>query len=433
MKTLDLQYGAGSQQVFIDLTDGRVYNTSRRMSDGRSGIQELIDRFGGRQYYRSRTDLSGAGFLDFSKRVNTLKEIGYVVVDDPVHDNMREGLNLMFSRWSNDRRMEQVEDYYGGIFLHNNQLVISCKGDDNRWGFTPPTNICEFEVKFTYVTVTGEPATGKWTVHYDGAGRLYDQMVKELVRKHRLLRLWQRVPEDALRFDPDENRNKFEIHNQTHWYLYGEWWVHTRLIGGPGGVIVVDDIRDNDPIETTVVGEYIPRSSWVKAETEIFYLRRGDGTIELQAAFCGMEYEQLVEEVEYFRKPEIWHVKVLQGLQYKLDEDRAYKEHLVQQKLDEEKELKKVQTVLEETPEQIWTLEDSRAAGNCDPGTTRFMEAFGLREPMTSREILEHRHFSRMLQDVNFRRVILRKENPYRPFVDDSILQETYVGDQLPN
>lgn len=65
-----------------------------------------------------------------------------------------------------------------------------------------------------------------------------------------------------------------------------------------------------------------------------------------------------------------------------------------------------IRRTLEENPNMVISLADSTTAGNCEYGTKRFLEQFGLQESQTAQELLENPRFEEILRNAAFRKVV---------------------------
>ena len=119
-----------------------------------------------------------------------------------------------------------------------------------------------------------------------------------------------------------------------------------------------------------------------------------------------MEYELICENVlNWFSEPlSTW----VDGMKEQLVK-KIKSQYTNVSRWNESEQKKLVQDLLRMNPEVMFTIDDSLKTGNCLPGTQEFMDRNLIKEPISAQSLLDHKRFSIMLENARFRAVVIGK------------------------
>jgi len=381
---MKLQYGGGYKSAFAHINEDKlkIYEYNGLTAD------EIHERFGGKQYYRSRSGASGAGYVPDSPDV---RPVNAYRVDTryPWFPNS--------AQWT----LPELKVFYPFHYQANieNYGKIWADGYDNQ--STYPIIVCYKDIYYFEYTVdfqipVEQPDTEVFEIayqvpHYSDKNILINKskefkIVNASETPPRIIRrCLEGIHHKDMRVETDYETNSF-------WARLGLYWTDNRssLVKITNGIIrqvypanIVDSISEFQKIVPANV-KILDSNCYVQEEEYVFMF-------VVRETIDGKEYEFEKTLV----KPEKI-VRVLSGnwdpeLDYCLEGIQAKYEHEVewqkQQEL-EERFKNRFGELVEKYGDREVTIADSLAVGNCEVATREFSKKhFGGRDSVTIREL----------------------------------------------
>lgn len=118
-----------------------------------------------------------------------------------------------------------------------------------------------------------------------------------------------------------------------------------------------------------------------------------------------IEYEREFSVFDWYSRPAEEWISEMRKSAF----DKAKDDFINTTRWSIEEQTQKIKELLENNSDVMFFIADSLATGNCLPGTERFMEEFDIKEPISAKQLLEHKKFKEMLKNSRFLSVVLRK------------------------
>ncbi len=377
-------------------------------------LTELHRLYGGKQYYSSRSGASGAGY--FLPQENDLLHVpgGYRAHITHLSEAWPAemfGLNVMVP-------VEGV-GYNSPAVIRKNKIIYFLNNPEDVFeallGNLPNGNDRFHLVEYRYLSRNGE--IEKFSIPWNG-GYSYDRNNRPANLPYsfeEFASLMGVVPSDIYPAETLEESVYF-IEGKMHLKKTEIGLARIGYFGLPVEKIEGELFPQEGPRNfysgwaTQGFGSY--QFAWKRVsngEKVYAVIQAVPGQLNEKYSLLGdkaMEYEFLCENVlEWFSQPVEYWVEKMEGELTK----KIRSEFLNSARWDESQQIAKVRELLTANPEAIFMIEDSLVVGNCRPGTESWMESFGIKEPMTSQQFLDHKRFEDMLQNSRFRAVILKK------------------------
>lgn len=389
---IDVDFGGGYDSILYSVKDNRFYSYEQE-------TEEVHNRYGGRQYYSSRSGMSGAGFLEVDPANNDLILFGYYRTDA-----------------SGEQKIAIVHTVNGQpIFGY--APIISHEGIDNSAPFVLTDGN---KVAFVYADqvrdtlLKWEEIEGKeigltWYDQYGDANKLTFHLCNPNhfrgVRATRFIDL--RHAREATREMTTSSGSLFEqklnLVNKDNCC-----WFHLNIDG------IFDMKWDENPRD--IEGEIV--QGWNGAGDGLYW-RRGRNGVQ---AFMDIKRSELnggkyvvegetAEYIDYERDFSIleWFSKDVDGwkpyfvgmLTKKARQDYIYARQ--RSGID-------TRRLMEQNPEARICIQDSLDCGNCRPGTDDFIKRYGIEvegDGCTSvAKLLENKNIDEMLRNFSFQKVV---------------------------
>lgn len=383
-------------------------------------VEDLHRRYGGKCYYESRSGASGAGYL-LPRPGDILIRLGFYRVDTgPGPGNQKREI---VGTWENSQGWEDApiwgyapivnggapeDDYYLPIVLTDGMRICFVSqhhhsgGPDAghfaraiaNWDCLPWNEAREIVVPFH---------------NYSGRTEKNFLLLANGFRGVNALRFAD------LREAQDFARDQAEMCSSSR-------WSNVLDVGVQGGRVYVFDPLFGYVSDTF---SYAPTQSWPgqingwDVDTESpgkLFCYRQVSNFRVAAMAVNLETDEEFERefLAAIFDPEEAQTELFRELRNK--ERRA----AVIARMEEYSE-NIIRRTLEENPLMVVSLADSVAAGNCEYGTKRFLEQFGLEGKCTARELLEHPQFDSLLKNAAFRKVIAYVR--HRPDIEASMAE----------
>lgn len=416
-RKIELSYGGGSDTVLYSAKANHFFSFEK---DG----EKLHQIYGGKTYYTSRTGLSGAGFIQPKPQDNDLVRFGW---------------------YRTDARGQQHRE------------IVGQREHREIFGYAPIKSHGGIQQKFPFILTDGETVAfvSRWEVaetiytwseikanavdktfalaqigvydsgpHFNGITsvqwNLFNPNHLSGVDALRFVDLRNYRPEEQLWIKNPEPPATCRILNLlpiTDWEGKDRW-AHLHQLG------VYDIVLNTMP---QMIDGAVGFGDWVSDFNGILW-RRDRMNVQ---AILELPWQYLIEKSSEYDYPghPAWiefeeNISVLEWFQLKKSQRKARLEVGIMTKAAEmlkqhrqnlawkEQQLSvkaALLATLSEHAELTVTFADSLAAGNCEPGTRRFCEAFGLNpdEPMTIGKLMELKVWRRMFVNQAFQRVLL--------------------------
>ena len=408
---INLRWGGGGFDVLLDLRTGHLMAYSSEVA-----AAEVHSRFGGKNYYRSRSGMSGAGWVTGNmalRKVETYRvDTAYVYAPDIASISaIVPGLGTVIVPIDYGRA--EIPREWPIAVVRGAQRVYygteeSCEYDSlhllDPWGISRLLEGSEFEE--TEFSIRYLPSTSQWA---EMAERKFPVRIQEgthLAYRRALIGLFN--SELALKLAEGEEKkiNPF-------WNRLGLW-----QIGGQIYKIVQNVARMRYTQEELSTVEALqataPQNVLVLSPT--LYIQEGwDGFDAVgHFEFDGeeeVEFELRLEAAEAVRAMRGDFAGVLarleEGALGKHEQDLSFRRHQEELGIKWEERGRHLQELCEQHPELEVATEDSVTAGNCRVGTENFLrQHFGGREILRVRELVPH------LANPGVRRVLEHKLLP---------------------
>ena len=423
MKKIEYSFGSGTGTIFVAMRAKKIYfclNSKDR--------EELHRIYGGKQYYWSRSGASGAGFL--TPKENDLLEVtghyraGITHLSEAYPTEMF-GVNIMFSVEGIDLyKSPVVAEKNGIIYLLNEEQAVSA-----LMGGLPEEY--RHEISYKYLTRNGE--VRNFNIPWVGDGAFNSRNNRPCYLPYTFEEFAQTmgaVPNDIYSAEVLKEevsfieRKLYLAKTEAGLARIGHFGLPVEKIDGE--LFPQDSPRSLFGWSTQGFGPY--QVAWKRVSdggNKIYAIIQViPGQLSEKYSLLGdtpMEYELLVENVlGWFSKPVTEWVEEMKSELLR----KIRTEFLNSARWDKGLQKEKVRELLEANPETLFEVGDSLAVGNCRPGTESWMKDFGLTEPVTGKQLLEHQKFEDMLKNSRFRAVVINK------LYDGAILVGSHRADE---
>lgn len=390
MKRLDVGYSGGYSTILFSVRNNRFYSYEQDR-------EEIHQKYGGCQYYESRSGLTGAGWIEGN---NDLIPFGYYRVDIYGTEQRKEIVHFVDEKpiWG-----------YAPIISHGGidrryPFVLT---DGNKVAFVHEQELVDILLHWKEIE-----AQQFEFIHYSPGGyketkvfRLYNKYHYSGVRATRFIDL--REEREYLKgFDLPKLDTVFSY--KLNIFQYCDRWFHWH----PEGVLDMVWYTDPRNIVGHIVAGWYGNGSGVYArphkyhmETFIEIPRRNiaNGKYYVEGKTPEwVNYEQNFTLLEWYAQdgPAQLRQKVLQ---------KARHDYISAHRQDKNSVL----ALMQQHPEVVLTLQDSYDAGNCQPGTESFIRQYKIElspdGSITVGKLLENKHLGKMLNHFDFRKVIVNK------------------------
>lgn len=397
MARLDLAWGDGSFSILLDLRNMQILAYSSEQS-----AAEVHRKFGGKNYYRSCSGMSGEGWIPWNPALRAVStyRVDSAYIDAPRLEQGQEtvpGLGLVIvpidyrqgtvpSNWPIVVMQGYHHPYYEGDSQRYNKLYMLDQWDFSRLLKGDEDGLEEIEVTVKYVpSISAEPVERVFPVcirkgvHLNYRRALVGLFNNEIafdsgISENTANRFWSRL---GIRRYGDQY---CKVAQNVCWDRFGREEISTMeglQAAAPASVVV---ISPNLYIQEAGIFEAVGLFQVNGFEVE--FEERLDSIEAIR--IMGGEYTQILQRLEA-------------GARRKVEQDRAYSLRLEEERMGREKFLE----LCEEHGEVVVTIDDSLASGNCRPGTERFLaQNFPGRDSVTVGELMAH------LQEYGVKRVL---------------------------
>ncbi len=344
---MNLNWGSGSFDVILDLRTGII------MEYTKENKERIHSHYGGKNYYISCSGLSGAGWIPDSPyfrklstyRVDTVYgriELGYIKesiygykIIVPIDYNSKE-IDRSYPVIILDRSNECYLCHINEVFNILEKYIDKFKSQKYEF-FVFPASKKEFKI-FNY------------RIHFN-------PYYKRLKYKRTLEILFSK----DLLFDFSEGYEENRFWNRLGLYSFKDDPCFYKIRRG-----ICQSKYAKEDLDTIEELQAVAPKNTVFI-TPTFYIQEDSSGFEAVGLFGEVEYEMRIETEDAIRAFSGNYQNILSSLE----------EH-VQEKIKKAKMYtiteNKLREFIEENPEVEITLEDSLAAGNCEPGTKNFSE-----------------------------------------------------------
>jgi len=393
-KRIEVRFSGGYDSILYSVKDNRFYSYERE-------IDELHARYGGRQYYSSRSGLSGAGFLEVDPANNDLIIFGYYRTDACCEQH-RETVHLVDG---------QPVFGYAPIISHegidnNAPFVLT---DGSKVAFVSAWNVRD--ILLGWKEIEGKEIELTWYDQYGYAGRLTFQLYNP--DHFRGVRATRFIDLRYAREQKGDLQPRYEVlfERKLNICTNGSRWFHLHIDG------FLDLMWDEDPRQ--IVGEIV--AGW-QGTGDGLYWRRGRTGVEAfieipRASLNGGKYVVEGETSEWIDYEE--NFSVLEWFSKEVDEWKEYFRSKLLTKARQDyvyaRQRAGIDTrrLMEQNREVRICVQDSLDVGNCPVGTQQFIEKYRIEADedgcTTIGELLDNEHIDEMLRNFAFQKVIHHK------------------------
>ena len=393
---ISLAFGGGYDTIIYSVKKNRFFSYEQERT-------EIHQIYGGKQYYESRSGLSGAGYLEIDSVQNDIILFGYYRTDA---GSGQEKMTVHTIIAKNQRVFGYAPiishegiDHSAPFVLTDGEkvaFVSDCDVRDNLLGWE--------EIKGKEITLT----------YYDRYGnnrklafQLYNPNHFVGVRATRFVDL--RSPrEEAKAVQLEELESVFARQLSISKEMKDERWYHINVDG------ILDMKWDEDP--RNIKGEIV--AGWYGAGDGLYWRRGRNGVaafMEIKRADLNggkyvvegetsefIDYEQNFSVLEWFSKEvDVWKGHFVTQVTKKARQDYIYA-----------KERSGIDTrqLMEQNTEIRICVQDSLDVGNCEVATRDFVERYNIKLDedgyTTIKTLLENPSIDEMLRNFNFGKVI---------------------------
>lgn len=418
---IDVEYGRGKDTPLFSITENKFYLYGQESN-------VLHTRYGGKQYYESRSGKSGAGFFQPTIGENDLIVFGHYRTDvSSVHEQRCRIV------WQFVQHMDLEPifgyaplDYHGGkidqkrpfilsdgqtvVFLQDNEILETLKNWkkilDNEENQLTTINITVYHPR------TGAPEKVSYY--------LYNPHGFCGVNALRFVDLRRFRPTDNDRANyPSDNRISvrrmiltkiinIELNDDLE-RIEVPLWLFTDKLGYFNTRLDVDPLKIRGEIGDGWCGDghgLIWKQGRYYVSTILEMRRRVlsrvvGATMTFPGASEWVEYEEDISVLDWYT------MKSGERYQHMLQKlvEKTRKEAFLH--FADEKYSQTFQNLLQEHREFIITIQDSLDSGNCWPGTNQFLEEYNLPNEISLGALLDHKQWLEMIKYWSFRKVLV--------------------------
>jgi hypothetical protein len=388
---IDASYGGGRDTVFLAARTGEILSYEK---DG----EELHSRYGGEQYYRSRSGLSGAGYLEPKPQDNDLIEVGYY------YTNAREIWYPEKSPFGYVKLYVPIKSHGGVQYKYP---VVMLNEVDSRIAFLPhwqkgDTNryLLQELKKFDSLDLDFQAKETTYFLPPENEPRVFGFSFAnpQKCRGVRITRFF--TPPGGEELTPEPSLLSSRLHLQE----FEGGWFHRHQDGYWDMSFPVNPREIYGEIAEGWVGDgeglFWRRDAW-KGYIEAFVEIERSERYRHENLPTLVEYEEVFPILDWFSKPSEEHRKtLLTKVIHKTRKDYVYACH-------QEKSPEELLQTMGNNPDAVITVEHSLEMGNCELGTRRFMtEHHILEDQKTLGELLENPQIGEMINNYHFRKVV---------------------------
>jgi hypothetical protein len=397
MRRINLNYAGGMSSILLDLKTKKVFVYE-------NDFVEVHNLYGGCRHYESRSGASGAGHIDYRPEIVVVNVARTTCNEQtPTVITNKDGREL-FVYMMYDRDPEIT--YHKFVISDGERVAMVGAWSDAREVINAINNFDELfavDEDGEYLRSVEEIEFRCYVPTYSDGERVRNVKMLNVrgidVQRFVDFRSEHKQTEHILKeYCPNEFNNSFTAKK-----------LHVRFIAG-------SYYKLRDRLFTEKYDTLDEVSGWEAYRpyddcAYMFYRREGDNIY----AFIENERERYELKhskfAEYEKKYNLFEF-------YSKDIDEVYDEIsyklLYKKRLDFLYERRHNAHAIELIPDSaVFTLSDSYAAGNCEPGTLNFIEEYELLEEgedcITMKELREHPKFSEMLKRWDFKKVLMSK------------------------
>jgi len=462
-KKISLSFAGGSTDVLYSAKLARFFSYEKN--------RDLLHQiYGGKAYYTSGSGLTGAGYLSVSEIDNDLILWGHYMVGGTIPTNKK--VVGFYQPYPNHEYYNVVrEPLYGyapisahlGLvpelpfvlsdgntvaFLREHEIPEGIKNWQKIKKICLKKNLPYVEMEDwwsggEYIPYDREMTWGFYNpCHFKGINAL--QFVDLSDASQRVGKIWKQIsgaemdyPFTAetlfvapVRYYANGRENEEWVSKNPYGIFDNRFNFHPRLVDGELGI--GKWIGDGNGVIWRRQGLSVHcflELSWTE------FLEKNP-QMDYEGHPSWIEFEEFVSAMDWFSMTrEQRHERLGNGISAKIQArlDEKSRQEAYERQIQEG--LKPFRDVLMEHTELIVTFGDSLSAGNCEPGTQRFCDHFGLdpEMPLTIGQLVELKSFDRMIEMDEFQRVlgyVLNKNGFYfdrsvdRKIDDDIDLEE---------
>jgi hypothetical protein len=416
MKRIDLEWGEGKGTIILEpiapIGDDSYLIWSYEMDH-----ENFHKKFGGSNYYQSRTGLTGAGWIPNNLQTARLIFPGTVRTDLASWQfykgqEIAPGMELYVPYKKNEgivgeyviiRYTKDSPFYHGDDSL----MYLPAGTEDTEENYKKITSVGTFKTRLELVPIIWDcsdpvidiiPWDGNWKERCIEA---YGENARYLHGLHYNTKYTYPIMLQAEKLVIDQFRDGFP---ERSWFekKLGLIQVDGKYHGYTPAYIKPKSLDPWSPDFENRGWHYTGCHMWVRRNThndkvEVFmYIREGK--------YQGYEYEWEMTPYEYnkytfsglFREGK-------KEIRKKYDTDSYYR---LQESLGNQGIRQYIKTLLEENLAEVLTVADSVAAGNCHVGTRKWMNRYGINDNITVAELLKKERIDAMVEDRDFQRVV---------------------------
>ena len=397
MKTLAVEYSGEKDSILFSVIENKFFSYE-------SDNTFLHEKYGGRQYYRSRTGLSGAGYLPLG---NDLVLFGFYRVDTKAAFQKREVVHLLDGNqpvfgYVPIQAHQGINTKYPVVLTDGGRITFVWMGD------VVETLLSWEQLEFERKELKYYDKYGNGTYHDFG---LYNPNKYRGVRATRFIDLRNAIADadQAVKEAGELPLFYKRLHivpcNGYWFYRHVDRFLSQKWTTDPATIIdeeIVDGWKQTDEHLTYRQGRYK-----VEAFMEVERATLSDGKyvvkgetpkyIDYEKDFSILEWysvNSIIDHKEYFKKK----------LRAKAREDYIYARQ--RSGIDTKR-------LMENNQDLVVCIQDSLEAGNCLVGIEGFIKRFQIvpdsKGCVTFSTLLKNKEINRMVKDFNFQKVIATK------------------------
>jgi hypothetical protein len=389
MRKIKASFDGLHDTFLFSMREGEFYSYEKERG-------ELHEKYGGIPYYTSQSGLSGAGWLE----EDDLVRFGFY------HPKHRK------------QKIETVSSYEEAVFgyvpwtPHNGcdfryPVVLT---DGNTVAFVSPYDVVYALLDWNSIKKQAKMLHLKY---FNFGARREDSKEFFLYNIHKFrgvnaarfidLRYEREQVKEALN-DPMYDDSLFP--EKLTIAKVDDLWCHVSRDG------LFDKAWDEDP--RNIIGEIV--NEWYHDGDKIYWKR------EFNSVFAFIEVERSEYEEGRYSIPKTKYANYelyFPAIKWYQDKASCKKElqHYLRRKIKMDyvihakrvREKADVVELMAQHPELVLTIKDSLEVGNCELGTMSFIDSYNLKTEMTIGDLLRHKDIDKMLDRMDFKKVILSK------------------------
>lgn len=387
MKKIEVGFSGGMDSILFSITRNEFFSYEQQK-------EEIHKKYGGKQYYESRTGLSGDGFLEPEAGKNDLIGFGFYRTDaleqtSPVQ--VYENNDVVIYGYAPYRSHNGIDSEYPFVLTDGSKFVL----------------LRSYQVKLA-ISEWGEISGKELSIKYfNEYGERYKKV--EFCKREK----FDRCPNIA-RFLEMADAREFAGNLEPVGSFFGEKlnvfpkglnWYHKNTVG------FFDQMWSSDP--RTIEGEIV--NGWCGTGNGLFWRRRENFVecfMEIKRNELNngkyyisgetpefVEYEAKFNVIDWFSQDN--YEMLMEKVIAKAKEDFLYAI---------KRSGRSTKSLMQANPEVVISIEDSFSVGNCESGTRQFMSQYGIEtESISVRELLQNENIDRIVKRFDFQKIIEKK------------------------